>query len=120
MVARAQNVSDSTQDQLGASSAAKYVGAMVYAAATAKRGRRFTCTTSRRGRPTPIFDSIQPTSFCSAATAITPNTGRRCAISREPYIDDPDFTLYVGDALGVLRDLSDESVHMVCTSPPYW
>jgi DNA modification methylase len=26
----------------------------------------------------------------------------------------------VGDALAVLRGMPDESVHMVCTSPPYW
>ncbi len=29
-------------------------------------------------------------------------------------------TLYVGDALEVLRTLPDESVQMCCTSPPYW
>jgi len=28
--------------------------------------------------------------------------------------------LIVGDALAVLRTLPDASVHMVCTSPPYW
>jgi DNA modification methylase len=38
----------------------------------------------------------------------------------EPYISDPDFTLYIGDVREVLRGLPDESVHMVCTSPPYW
>ena len=37
-----------------------------------------------------------------------------------PYIDDPDFTLYVGDSLEVLRDLPAESVHCCVTSPPYW
>jgi site-specific DNA-methyltransferase (adenine-specific) len=41
-------------------------------------------------------------------------------ISREPYLSDPDFTLYQGEALEVLRDLPSESVHMVVTSPPYW
>lgn len=39
---------------------------------------------------------------------------------REAYINDNDFTLYVGDALEVLRDLPDESVDCVVTSPPYW
>jgi DNA modification methylase len=33
---------------------------------------------------------------------------------------DPDFTLYEGDALQVLRGLEDGSVDMCCTSPPYW
>jgi DNA modification methylase len=37
-----------------------------------------------------------------------------------PYIDDPDFRLYVGDAIDVLQQLPDESVHTVITSPPYW
>ena len=36
------------------------------------------------------------------------------------YVEDADFTLYVGDALEVLRELPDESVHCVVTSPPYW
>lgn len=35
-------------------------------------------------------------------------------------VDDPDFTLHVGDALDVLRTLPDESVHCCVTSPPYW
>lgn len=37
-----------------------------------------------------------------------------------PFVADPDFTLYIGDALDVLRELPDESVHCVVTSPPYW
>ena len=37
-----------------------------------------------------------------------------------PYIDDPDFTLYVGDALEVLQAMPAESVHCCVTSPPYW
>jgi predicted methyltransferase len=38
----------------------------------------------------------------------------------EPYLRDPDVTIYNGDALEVLRQLPDESVDMCCTSPPYW
>jgi DNA modification methylase len=38
----------------------------------------------------------------------------------EPFVADTDFTLYVGDALAVLRTLPDESVHMCVTSPPYF
>jgi DNA modification methylase len=37
-----------------------------------------------------------------------------------PFVQDADFQLYVGDALEVLRELPDESVHCVVTSPPYW
>jgi DNA modification methylase len=37
-----------------------------------------------------------------------------------PFLQDADFTLYVGDALEVLRGLPDESVHCCVTSPPYW
>jgi site-specific DNA-methyltransferase (cytosine-N4-specific) len=43
-----------------------------------------------------------------------------CVISREAYLRDSDLTLYVGDALEVLRDLPDGSVDCVVTSPPYW
>jgi hypothetical protein len=32
-------------------------------------------------------------------------------------VDDPDVRLYRGDALETLRDLSDESVHCIVTSP---
>jgi len=39
---------------------------------------------------------------------------------REPYLRDPDLTLWQGDALDVLRDLPDKSVHMACTSPPFF
>jgi site-specific DNA-methyltransferase (adenine-specific) len=38
----------------------------------------------------------------------------------EPYLSDPDATLYCGDALEVLRQLPDRSVHMCATSPPFW
>lgn len=38
----------------------------------------------------------------------------------KPYLADPDVTLYCGDALETLRELPDESVHCVVTSPPYW
>jgi DNA modification methylase len=41
-------------------------------------------------------------------------------ISREPYLRDADVTLYQGDVLDVLRELSDESVDCCVTSPPYW
>ena len=41
-------------------------------------------------------------------------------VARVPYVADPDFTLYVGDALEVLRTLPDESVHSVLTSPPFY
>lgn len=38
----------------------------------------------------------------------------------EPFVADPDFTLYVGDVREVLGELPDESVDCVVTSPPYW
>jgi DNA modification methylase len=38
----------------------------------------------------------------------------------EVYLADPDVTLWAGDVLDSLRELSDESVHTVITSPPYW
>ncbi len=37
----------------------------------------------------------------------------------DPFVADPDFTLYVGDALAVLRELPADSVHCCVTSPPY-
>lgn len=37
-----------------------------------------------------------------------------------PLVDDPDFTLHVGDVRAVLSGLEAESVHCVVTSPPYW
>lgn len=36
-----------------------------------------------------------------------------------PYVQDADFTLYVGDALEVLQGLPDESARACVTSPPY-
>jgi DNA modification methylase len=36
-----------------------------------------------------------------------------------PHVNDPDFQLYVGDALEVLRELPDESADCCVTSPPY-
>lgn len=36
-----------------------------------------------------------------------------------PYVSDQDFTLYVGDAVDVLRGLPDGSVDCCVTSPPY-
>lgn len=41
-------------------------------------------------------------------------------MGREPYLADPDVTLYLGDVLEVLRDLPDESVHCAITSPPFF
>lgn len=38
----------------------------------------------------------------------------------EPYFSDPQVTLLLGDALEMLRTLPDESVNMICTSPPYY
>ena len=38
----------------------------------------------------------------------------------EPYFDDGQVTLWLGDALEVLRTLPDGSVSMCCTSPPYY
>lgn len=37
-----------------------------------------------------------------------------------PYFRDDSTTLYTGDALEVLTELPDTSVHCVVTSPPYW
>jgi DNA modification methylase len=37
-----------------------------------------------------------------------------------PFLQDPDVTLYQGDALSVLRELDDESVDCCVTSPPYF
>jgi DNA modification methylase len=41
-------------------------------------------------------------------------------MTREPYLQDADCTLYHGDALDVLRELPDESVHCIATSPPFY
>ncbi len=37
-----------------------------------------------------------------------------------PFVNDPDFTLLVGDALETLQAMPAESVHCCVTSPPYW
>lgn len=37
-----------------------------------------------------------------------------------PWLEDADLTIYHGDVLDVLYDMSDESVDCVVTSPPYW
>lgn len=37
-----------------------------------------------------------------------------------PYFADPDVTLYNADALDALREMPDQSVHMACTSPPFF
>ena len=39
---------------------------------------------------------------------------------REPWLSDPDVTLYHGDVLATLREMPAESVDCVVTSPPYW
>ncbi|MCK2239786.1 MULTISPECIES: site-specific DNA-methyltransferase [unclassified Crossiella] len=39
---------------------------------------------------------------------------------RAPYFTDSQVTLYTGDAIEVLSELADSSVHCVVTSPPYW
>lgn len=36
----------------------------------------------------------------------------------EVFLNDADMTLYVGDALETLKQLPDESVDCVVTSPP--
>jgi DNA modification methylase len=36
------------------------------------------------------------------------------------YFDDGDVRLYCADALTALRELPDQSVHMACTSPPFF
>jgi DNA modification methylase len=36
------------------------------------------------------------------------------------YVNDADFVLHLGDVTDCLRELPDESVHCVVTSPPYW
>jgi DNA modification methylase len=38
----------------------------------------------------------------------------------EPYLADPDLTVYRGDVLDVLTELDPGSVDCVVTSPPYW
>lgn len=37
-----------------------------------------------------------------------------------PYVNDPDFRLYVGDVREVLAELEPGSVDCCVTSPPYW
>jgi DNA modification methylase len=39
---------------------------------------------------------------------------------REPYLQDADLTIWQGDAVEVLRELPDESVHCCVTSPPFY
>jgi DNA modification methylase len=36
------------------------------------------------------------------------------------YLQDPDVTILQGDSLELLRGLPDGSVHMACTSPPFY
>ena len=38
----------------------------------------------------------------------------------EPYLRDPDVMIYQGDALEVLREMPDESVHAIACSPPFY
>lgn len=42
------------------------------------------------------------------------------ATAPQPYLTDPDVTLYHGDALETLRQLPDGCVDMVATSPPFY
>lgn len=37
-----------------------------------------------------------------------------------PFVQDPDLTIWNGDALTVLRELESGSVQCCVTSPPYW
>jgi DNA modification methylase len=37
-----------------------------------------------------------------------------------PYYSAPDCDFYVGDVLAVAASLPEKSVHIICTSPPYW
>jgi len=37
-----------------------------------------------------------------------------------PFWSDGQTHIYLGDVLATLREMPDESVHMVCCSPPYW
>ncbi len=39
---------------------------------------------------------------------------------RPAYYTDPHLTLHTGDAIDVLSELPEDSVHCVVTSPPYW
>ncbi|WP_414637564.1 DNA-methyltransferase [Amycolatopsis sp.] len=41
-------------------------------------------------------------------------------VMRPPYFTDSQVSLYTGDAVEVLSELADSSVHCVVTSPPYW
>ena len=64
-----------------------------------------------RDGPTPYVHS-SPEGFAPKATSSVGAGG--------VLVNDPDFTLYVGDVLEQLRELPAESVHCVVTSPPYW
>jgi hypothetical protein len=80
-----------------------------------------TFTTSNLGRVILSTGSIQTTSSPSALDVIVQYMRKGVMpMSRAPLVQDPDFTLYLGDSLEVLRELPAESVDMVCTSPPYW
>ena len=37
----------------------------------------------------------------------------------KPYYEEPNITIYNGDCLEVMKDLSDKSIDCVVTSPPY-
>lgn len=41
----------------------------------------------------------------------------RLLAARQPYLEDPDFTLYVGDVLDVLETLPDDSEAHFATFP---
>jgi hypothetical protein len=118
--ARVRSGSDSIPAARGGNCVGRYVIAMASAAATVPPQRHCTCTTSSLGPRIQISGSTSTTWFCFAGTATTTHTERRPVISREAYVNDSDFTLYDGDVIDVLRDMPDESVHTVVTSPPYW
>ena len=40
-------------------------------------------------------------------------------ISRPPYYKTPLGSAYLGDSLGLMAELPDESVDLICTSPPF-
>ena len=38
----------------------------------------------------------------------------------EPFLSDLDVTIWNGDALELLRQMPDQSVHAAMTSPPFY
>lgn len=57
----------------------------------------------------------------SVTEGVTGRSGQPAgSAASEPFVSDPDFTLYVGDVREVLATLPDGSVDCCVTSPPYW